>query len=136
MQRSTTVRVAVAAMTLLGLAVVLVFLVTVVRPADDGAGGDNVVTDTESIQAGAMLYEANCARCHGADARGGGPDAGTTRVRPPSLVSGHITDHSDEELFAIISEGLPGGMPAWEDTLSEDERRDVVTYIRSLQGAD
>ncbi len=141
MRSATAVRAAVIGLTLLALAVVLVFLITVVRPAGggnggggDGGGGDGAVAaDPESIAAGERLYEANCARCHGADARGGGPDAGTTRVRPPSLVSGHIADHSDEDLVAIITHGLPGGMPAFEDVLSEDERWDVVAYIRSLQ---
>ncbi len=131
MRRSTAIRATIVLGSLIALAVALVFLITQVRPAgeDEGAASGSA----ESVEAGSRLYEAHCSRCHGADARGGGPDAGTTPVRPPSLVSGHITEHSDEEIFMIISEGLPGGMPAWEETLTETERRQLVDYLRSLQ---
>ncbi len=38
----------------------------------------------KSIQ-GPNLYKAYCASCHGADAKGGGPMAGSLRVSPPDL---------------------------------------------------
>ena len=132
MKRSVIIRAGAVVATLLVLVLVLVFIVTQVRPSGDGDGAP-VSGGSDSIRAGAQLFEANCARCHGADARGGGPDAGTTPARPPSLVTGHIADHSDEEIFTIISEGLPGGMPAWQETLSVTERWHLVNYLRSLQ---
>ena len=121
---------------LAGLALAIYALVGQPGAETAGNAGDPVPASEDSISAGAQLFEANCAACHGADARGGGPQAGSTPVRPPSLVSGHSGEHSDTELFTVISEGLPGGMPAWSDRLSETERWHLVNYLRSLQAAE
>jgi mono/diheme cytochrome c family protein len=86
----------------------------------------------ETVAAGAGSYSANCARCHGVDARGGGPDAATTQIPPTNLVSGHLDGHSDGDIFYWVSNGLPGGMPAWAGRLSEGERWQLVTYLRDL----
>src|SRR5690348_9367134 len=37
-----------------------------------------VPATVDSIAAGSQVYLNSCSRCHGIDARGGGPDAGTT----------------------------------------------------------
>ncbi|MDP9482397.1 MAG: c-type cytochrome [Chloroflexota bacterium] len=87
-----------------------------------------------SVQAGQALYIANCAACHGVDARGGGPQAGTTPVRPPSLVSGHFGSHPDGDVWSWISNGLPGGMPAWGTSLTDTQRWELVNYLRSING--
>jgi hypothetical protein len=68
------------------------------------------------------------------DARGGGPQAGTTAVRPPSLVSGHLSQHPDGDIYYWITNGLPGGMPVWGTKLTDTERWDLVNYLRSING--
>jgi len=88
----------------------------------------------DSIRAGSDIYEANCARCHGVDAQGGGPDANTTQVQPPSLRA-HLSAHTDGDLFYFITNGLPGGMPAWAGQLSETDRWNVINYLRSINAA-
>ena len=95
----------------------------------------NPIADTvSSVDRGAVVYQATCARCHGVDALGGGVDAGTTQVRPPNLRSGHLNAHSDGDIYQWISNGLPGGMPAWSGTLSETDRWNLVNYLRSIDG--
>jgi mono/diheme cytochrome c family protein len=86
------------------------------------------------VSAGAALFQANCAACHGADGRGGGPDAGTTQVPPANLQSGHLDSHSDGDVFYWITNGLPGGMPAWGTKLSTTDRWNLVNFLRSIDG--
>ena len=95
----------------------------------------NPIADTvSSVDRGGIVYQATCARCHGVDALGGGIDAGTTQVRPPNLRSGHLKQHTDADIFKWISDGLPGGMPAWAGSLSETDRWNLVNYLRSING--
>jgi len=96
-----------------------------------GATNPNAATVT-SIQNGAELYQATCARCHGVDGKGGGVDAGTTPVTPPSLVD-HAAAHPDGDLFYWIQNGLPGGMPAWGSQLTDSQIWDIVNYLRSIE---
>jgi alcohol dehydrogenase (cytochrome c) len=73
---------------------------------------------------GALAFASRCASCHGTDGNGGelGP-AITTRV--PA--------RTDEELQAVVREGLPGaGMPAFS-SLSGAELTDLIRYLRSLK---
>jgi len=94
----------------------------------------NPVADTvTSVSTGYRLYEANCAACHGVDGNGGGPRAATTPITPPSLTA-HLTQHSDGDLFYWISNGLPGGMPAWSAQIAETDRWNIVNYLRSING--
>ena len=117
---------------ILGAALVLG---AVFADATPGGGLTNPIPNTvTSATTGQNLYLASCAACHGVDARGGGPAAGTTKVRPPSLVSGHLGQHADGDIFYWISNGLPGGMPAWATRLSETDRWNLVNYLRSLNG--
>jgi putative heme-binding domain-containing protein len=76
---------------------------------------------------GRMLFESNCAGCHGLDGRGGekGPNIAT---RP------EISGHSDDEILAILRSGVPGaGMPAF-GSLGDAKLEVVVRHLRTLQG--
>ncbi|MGH2513012.1 MAG: c-type cytochrome [Candidatus Limnocylindrales bacterium] len=87
-----------------------------------------------SVDRGAVIYDATCARCHGAEYHGDGPDAGTTAILPPSLVSGHLTTHSDSDIYTWIRDGLVGGMPAYGTNLTEAQRWDLVNFLRGING--
>jgi mono/diheme cytochrome c family protein len=92
----------------------------------------------ESVSIGQSLYVNNCASCHGADARGGGPLSTTTPVPAPPLVGpgSHLGAHTDGDLHYLISFGMPGGMPAWSGTLTDQQIWHIVNYMRSLQDGD
>jgi cytochrome c oxidase cbb3-type subunit III len=76
---------------------------------------------------GRSTFNNACAACHGLDGRGsdkGVNISGSEKVR-------HLTD---AQLSEIISDGVPGtGMPAFR-TLSPNQLRTLITYVRSLQG--
>ena len=46
----------------------------------------------------------------------------------------HMAQHTDGDLFWWIARGIPGTpMPAFGDSLNEEERWHLVNYIRSLR---
>jgi alcohol dehydrogenase (cytochrome c) len=72
---------------------------------------------------GKLLYENRCARCHGADGKGG--------ERGPAIVT-RIGDHNDRELAALVRTGLPGrGMPP--NQVSAAQMPVLTRYLRTLQ---
>jgi cytochrome c oxidase cbb3-type subunit III len=76
---------------------------------------------------GRQLFAANCAACHGLDGRGAerAPDIATRR---------EVQRLSDAALFRIIQAGVPGtGMPGF-GALGASKNRDIVRYLRILQG--
>jgi len=76
--------------------------------------------------AGSRLYATNCGSCHGIKGRGTGSI--------PPLSEGPTQSASDGEVFWFITTGAPdSGMPSWA-TLSERQRWQIVTYLKSLKG--
>lgn len=82
---------------------------------------------------GKTIFEDRCAVCHGKQGRGDGPEAPFLSPRPASLISAGTSVKTDGELLAVIANGKPRtSMPAWKDLLTEEQRRDVLAYIRTL----
>jgi copper transport protein len=83
-----------------------------------------------SIADGQVVFQQNCARCHGLDARGDGPLAPSLNPRPSDLIL-HVPLHTDADLENWIANGFPGSaMPAFQDQLTEDQRWDVLNYLK------
>ena len=82
---------------------------------------------------GKIVYEQRCAMCHGPQGRGDGPEAPFLSPRPGSLISAATSVKSDADLMAVITNGKPRtAMPAWKDQLTDEQRQDVLAYIRTL----
>jgi mono/diheme cytochrome c family protein len=92
----------------------------------------------ESAIKGKAIFEADCASCHGQEARGDGLAGASLDPKPTDLAS--VQDSlSDGYLYWRISEGgafapFSSSMPAWRGLLSEDHIWKVITYLRSLKG--
>lgn len=80
--------------------------------------------------AGAALFAANCAVCHGPLGRGDGMAAAALNPPPRDLTSPAVQADSDGGLFWKITSGR-GAMPAWP-WLSERERWSLVWALRAL----
>ncbi|WP_178139381.1 c-type cytochrome [Rhodothermus profundi] len=80
---------------------------------------------------GERIYQQQCAVCHGPRGRGDGPAGMALNPRPADLTSKAVQAQTDGALFWKISEGR-GAMPAFKGMLSEAERWQVVTYVRTL----
>jgi uncharacterized membrane protein/mono/diheme cytochrome c family protein len=105
-------------------------------PVDVGNVRDPVPPDDRSLAVGHDVYVTYCETCHGETGRGDGP-AGLRLVPRPADLRIHTAPgvHTDGELFYWVSYGFPGSaMPAWKDTLTEDERWSVINYARATFG--
>jgi mono/diheme cytochrome c family protein len=86
----------------------------------------------ETISKGRQAFQANCAVCHGSRGLGDGPAAFTLNPRPVNLQL-HVPQHAEGEVHYWISNGVVGtGMPAWKDTLTEEQRWQIVRYLYAL----
>jgi len=84
---------------------------------------------------GEALYKRYCRGCHGADGRGG---AHTFMPHIENLTKqDYIEFLPDGFLFTVIAEGgaavgKSGYMPAWQGTLSDQDIKDVIAFVRTL----
>jgi mono/diheme cytochrome c family protein len=87
----------------------------------------------DRILAGEMLYEEHCAACHGDLGDGVGTEAATLSTPATDFTDQEMmAGISGEQLYLSISEGIGADMPAFDDQLSEGERRTLAAYLRSL----
>ena len=87
------------------------------------------MSQTGDAKAGKVVYERNCASCHGRNGKG----LGVASPTPDFTNRAVMSSRSDERLYDKIANGGKGtGMPAWRSRLSEQERRNVIAYIRTF----
>lgn len=94
----------------------------------------NPVSATEaSITKGHDLYALKCANCHGEEGRGDGHMAMMFDPKPSNLNDAHVQENTDGALFYIITEGGEDtDMPSFK-TLSEEDRWNLVNYLRTFE---
>jgi mono/diheme cytochrome c family protein len=98
-----------------------------------GAPVNPIEADEVSVERGALLYGVNCAICHGEGGQGNGNIAPfLSKKKPADLTSDVVQTKSDGALFLVMSNGVPGSMPALNENLTVRERWDVVNFIRTL----
>ncbi len=96
------------------------------------------------IAAGREVYVAHCLKCHGPEGKGDGPERGEAIPRPRDFtkrrfkyVSTLDKSPSAEDLFRVVSRGLPGTtMTALQETLPESDRWAVIYYVQELAALD
>jgi mono/diheme cytochrome c family protein len=95
---------------------------------------------TSELLLGKAVYDQHCAACHGANGDGNGPATVWLFPKPRNFTAGLFKIQStpaaslpsDEDLFQTITRGMPGSsMPSFT-YLSEQQRRDVVQYVKWL----
>jgi copper transport protein len=98
-------------------------------PASAVTAVNPIPTDDASIERGRLIFLANCSGCHGATGAGDGPIAAT----PLPDLAAVVPAMTDGELAYRITNGLAGTqMPGFATALSENDRWDLVNYLRDL----
>lgn len=92
------------------------------------------------VEEGKVLYRIHCRSCHGLEGRGNGPDAEKLDPKPSDFTKAEFKIRStpwgdlpsDEDLLRVITLGVPGtAMDSWS-SLSEIERLQLISYIKTL----
>jgi mono/diheme cytochrome c family protein len=99
-------------------------------PKSESERKNPIKLSSESILAGAELYQSNCAGCHGINAEGDGIVAENLNSKPANLRLMAGT-HPDGDLAYKIKIGR-GAMPGWASTLSNAEVWHLVNYIQLM----
>ena len=85
---------------------------------------------TAFAQSGADTYKSKCQMCHAADGSGNTPAGKSTKVRP--FDSPEVMKLSDDDLIKITKSGQ-NKMPAYAGKLTDDQIKDVIAHIHTLQ---
>ena len=99
-------------------------------PSPSGSSGSNFPGDPNN---GQTVYQQNCQTCHGASLEGG---IGAT-LNPIAKLPGVPNSLDPNFLIGIITNGrthqngdpVSADMPAWQGKLSDQEIKDVASYI-------
>ena len=84
------------------------------------------------IAEGKANFGVFCEGCHGPRADGSGPIAMKFSIPVADLTAPQVQQQSDGELFWKLSHGY-GAMPMWGDALSDDDRWQLIAFIRSFK---
>ena len=90
-----------------------------------------------AVARGKAIFNANCARCHGPEGKGNGPDSGhaadltddlRTELNPEGVLFYKVWNGHAVQLRTQVDD-----MPAFQDKLSRDEVWAVVEYLKVLR---
>ncbi len=85
-----------------------------------------------SSKRGAKIFKTRCMICHGAKGKGDGIGGKALTPKPQNLTLKMIQSQTDGELFWKITNGR-NDMIKWGPILSEEQRWDLVNYVRTLK---
>lgn len=99
------------------------------------------VTYSQDASNGKVIFEKRCYYCHGLNGGGDGPVVPRLDPKPRNFRDAHFkfrttpfnTLPTEDDLFRTITKGVPGtAMPFFSSLLSEQERKDVIAYIKTF----
>lgn len=113
---------------LIGFATIKVMAHGWMAPKEAAEMKNPIVLDTASARKGKEAYLDNCATCHGENLEGLKADEAGLDIDSPNLKE-RLKTHTDGDFFWKINEGR-GEMPPFKDGLSDEEKWQIINYIR------
>jgi len=104
--------------------------VTVGQSTGDSKPAEVKATASGDISAGHELFNGTCAHCHG-------PDAVQAEKRINlRLLKKRYGEDMEATYWKTVHDGRPSkGMPAWKEVFGDDELRNVLVYLQTVQEA-
>ncbi len=102
-------------------------------PEEARAIPNPVAAGADAVASGEEHYRRRCESCHGESGKGDGPATRFVKPAPADISTAEARDRmTDGEIFYKITEGKKP-MPGMARTLTEEERWQVVHFLRALQ---
>jgi len=96
-------------------------------------GPNPVALNDANLLAGIKLYAADCAVCHGAADGKASHIAHGLYQKAPQLAKYGVEDDEDGETYWKLDHGIRmTGMPAFRETLSEDELWKIALFLKNM----
>ena len=102
-------------------------------PADHVRGARSSMSE-RSDQESARIFRRFCVMCHGSDGKGS-EAAGQLAGIPDFTTPAWHRKSSDARLVVSVLEGKGSNMPAFQEKLSREQIRELITYVRSFNPA-
>ncbi|MGB2667472.1 MAG: cytochrome c [Candidatus Acidiferrum sp.] len=104
-------------------------------PSSEKLRQNPLTASPANLAAAKEIYGARCEDCHGEKGKGDGPDAMMYDPTPSDLTDAvRMNKLTDGEIFYQITEGRKP-MPSFRKKLSDEQRWQLVLFVRSLPGA-
>ncbi|NQT63736.1 MAG: cytochrome c [Candidatus Marinimicrobia bacterium] len=106
-----------------------------VAPASADSLQSPIKSNSDSWMPGEAIYKTACGVCHGVSGFGDGIAAVALNPRPADLTSKVVQDQSDGALFWKLTTGKTP-MASYKDVYTDQQRWELVEYIRNLEKKD
>lgn len=92
-------------------------------------------SDSKLLAEGKEVYDNNCSGCHGLEGNGNGAAAAALNPKPRNFIKADYKYGSDDaSLTKTIENGVQGtAMPGWKESLSGDQIKSVLAYIKAFK---
>ncbi|MHC1705340.1 MAG: cytochrome c [Tenuifilaceae bacterium] len=101
-------------------------------PAKNKTMKNAVKADDASINAGKVLYNKNCASCHGKTGLGDGPKAKGLETFPGDFSKADFQNQTDGDLFYKTKVGRDE-MPKYQGKIDDEGIWQMVNYMRTFK---
>lgn len=88
-------------------------------------------TSPEIIAKGEELYSLYCFACHGDSGHGDGPAGGGMTIKPANFHDPKFSKQKEGAIFWKLTNGK-GLMPPFKEILKDDQRWQLVAYLKEL----
>lgn len=87
--------------------------------------------NTEVLKYAKVIYTNYCTPCHGSNGRGDGIAGASLAKKPADHTSDYVQKQSDGALYWMVTTGK-SPMPSYKTVLTNNQRWELINYIRTL----